>query len=195
MLKESGILTLPDNRTLRDYSNCFRAGIGFDSAYLDLDNKDFLSRCKPKACDSWIGIIHDEVSLRRELVFDDSSSLIGFLIWVPSRIQLIKMKSLFLPNGVLRQRKRPICICSCLWLSVFFFIGKCLLPFFKPLLLNHLLCSILFGSVLSGTTQGTAIYKTPNPYSEEKRLIFFICCPVHVLKTARNNWENSFWNN
>lgn len=44
----------------------------------------------------------------------------------------------------------------------------------------------------SGTTQGTPIYETPNPYSAEKRFIFSICDTVHLLKTARNNWGNSF---
>ena len=29
----------------------------------------------------------------------------------------------------------------------------------------------------------------------EKRPLYFICDPVHLLKTTRNNWENSFWRN
>ena len=44
-----------------------------------------------------------------------------------------------------------------------------------------------------GVEKSTLIYKTPNPYADDERSIFFICDPVHLLKTTRNNWENSFW--
>lgn len=79
MLKDSGILILPDKRTLRDYSNCFKCKVGFDSDFFDVLKKDFVSRSGPKHYDNWVGIIHDEVSLRKELVFDDSGKLIGFV--------------------------------------------------------------------------------------------------------------------
>jgi hypothetical protein len=79
MLKDSGVLELPDKRTLRDYSSCFKAGIGIDPNYLDLVKNDFLSRNNGKDCDGWVGILHDEVSLRQELVFDDTGKLVGFV--------------------------------------------------------------------------------------------------------------------
>ena len=79
MLKDSGPLILPDGRTLRDYGNCFKAGVGFDSTFLDLVKKDFLSRRNAKDSDAWVGVIHDEVSLRQNLVFDNSGKLVGFV--------------------------------------------------------------------------------------------------------------------
>ena len=33
----------------------------------------------PKIVDDWLGIVHDEVSLRQELVFDDMGKLVGFV--------------------------------------------------------------------------------------------------------------------
>ena len=39
------------------------------------------------------------------------------------------------------------------------------------------------------------IDKTNNHYAFEKRPLCFICDPVHLVKTTRNNWENSFWRN
>ena len=51
MLKDSGVLELPDKRTLRDYSGYFKAGIGIDSNYLDLVKKYFLARSNAKNCD------------------------------------------------------------------------------------------------------------------------------------------------
>ena len=52
---------------------------GLNPAFLDLVKKDFNSRSDPKEYDLWAGIIYDEVSLRKELVFDDSGKLIGFV--------------------------------------------------------------------------------------------------------------------
>ena len=46
-----------------------------------------------------------------------------------------------------------------------------------------------------GAPKGTLIFKTNNVYATETRPIYFICDPVHLLKTTRNNWENSFWRN
>lgn len=75
-LKDSGVLLLLDKRTLRDYSNCFKVDSGFDSDFLE---KDFIIRSHPKYYDAWVGIIHDEVFLKKDLVFDDSGKLIGFV--------------------------------------------------------------------------------------------------------------------
>ena len=46
-----------------------------------------------------------------------------------------------------------------------------------------------------GAPKGTLIYKTNNPFADEVRPLYFVCDPVHLLKTARNNWENSCWRN
>lgn len=223
MLKESGILTLPDSRTLRDYSNCFKAGIGFDSAYLDLVKQDFLSRCKPKECDSWIGIIHDEVSLRQELVFDDSGSLIGFVDLGSAQNSIDKVEKSLSSEGCSSPEEATHMF---VFMAVSLFSDwKMPIAFFPTTTIKSFALFNLFWQCVEeleerdlkvltttcdgasphrtfykfhskpGTTQGTPIYKTPNPYSEEKRFIFFICDPVHLLKTARNNWENSFWNN
>ena len=40
--------------------------------------EDFNNRSDPKNSDVWVDIIHDEVSRRKDLVFDDSGKLIGF---------------------------------------------------------------------------------------------------------------------
>ena len=43
--------------------------------------------------------------------------------------------------------------------------------------------------------RGTLIYKTRNHFPIENRPLYFICDPVHLLKTTRNSWENSCWRN
>lgn len=68
-----------DKRILRDYSNCFKVDFGFDLEFLDLVKKDFINRFNFKDYDVWVGIIYDEVFLRKDFVFDDFGKLIGFV--------------------------------------------------------------------------------------------------------------------
>lgn len=38
------------------------------------------------------------------------------------------------------------------------------------------------------------VYSTPHPYDPERQM-YFTCDPPHLIKTARNNFENSGWHN
>ena len=42
-------------------------------------------------------------------------------------------------------------------------------------------------------TSTSFVYKTPNPFCEDRE-IFFICDVPHLIKTTRNCWSNSFAN-
>ena len=70
-------LLSPDSRKL--LTTALKIDSGLDPDFLDLVKKDFSTRSDPKDYDVWVGIIHDEVSLRKDLVFDDSGKLIGFV--------------------------------------------------------------------------------------------------------------------
>ena len=115
-LKDSGVLLLPDKRTLRDYSNCFKVDSGFDSDFLDLVKKDFINRSNPKDYDAWMGIIHDEVSLRKDLVFDDSGKLIGFVNLGSVQIAWIIWSNACLLNKIPQLRQMKLHTCLFLWL-------------------------------------------------------------------------------
>ena len=39
------------------------------------------------------------------------------------------------------------------------------------------------------------VHKVPNPYSMEKRYLYFFVDVPHLLKTVRNCWSNSFGHN
>ena len=43
-----------------------------------------------------------------------------------------------------------------------------------------------------GQTPGEVVYKPPNPYSSDKRDIYFMPNVPHLIKTTRNCWSNSF---
>ena len=225
ILKDSGILVLPDSRTLRDYSKCFKSHIGFESAYLDQVKRDFLQRSNPKDIDFWVGIVHDEVSIRKDLVFDDSGKLIGFVDLGNTQNSIDELeKSLSSKVSPSLAPEEATHMFVFMALSLFSNWKMPLAYFPTTTIKSFALFNVFWQCVEEleqrdfkvltstcdgasphrkfykfhhppGTPKGTLIYKTPNTYSIESRPLYFICDPVHLLKTTRNNWENSFWRN
>ena len=202
MLKDSGLLILPDSRTLRDYSNCFKAGVGFDSTFLDLVKKYFLSRRNPKDSDAWVGVIHDEVSLRQNLVFDDSGKLVGF-VDLGSTQNCIDMLEDSLSSGSSSTHSPDEATHMFVFMVTSLFSDwKMPVAFFPTTTIKSFALYNLFWNcvekleergfkVLSttcdgasphrtfykyhgvpGNTTGVPIYKTQNPYAENDRYIF-----------------------
>ena len=149
LLKDSEVFILPDERTLRDYSNCFQVDAGFDSEFLDSVKRDFNERSNPKDYDVWLEAIHDEVSLQKDLVFDDIGKLIGFVnlgsvqnsIDDPEQCLSSSGNSSIIPELASNPH---VCFYSCQFI---FSIGKCPLLFFPQLPSSLLPSSICSGSV------------------------------------------------
>ena len=78
LLRSSGILTLPSQRTLRDYTHYVKACTGF-SAEVD---QMLISAAKLNSCperDKCVILLLDEMHIRQDLVFDKhSGEMIGF---------------------------------------------------------------------------------------------------------------------
>lgn len=224
-LKDSGILILPDSRTLRDYSNYYKSGAGFNPSFLDLVKKDFIQRSDPKECDCWLGLIHDEVSIRKELVFDDTGKLIGFIDLGETQNSIDQFERL-LSSQVSSTSAPEEATHMFVFMAVSLFSNwKMPVAFFPTTTIKSYALFNIFWQCIEeleqrdfkvltstcdgasphrkfyrfhcppGAPKGTLIYKTNNPYAENERPIYFICDPVHLLKTTRNNWENSFWRN
>lgn len=78
LLRSSGILTLPSQRTLRDYTHYIKASTGF-SAEVDkmLISTAKLDTCPPR--NKCVLLLLDEMYIRQDLVFDKhSGEMIGF---------------------------------------------------------------------------------------------------------------------
>ena len=41
-------------------------------------------------------------------------------------------------------------------------------------------------------TAEDVVYKTPNPFSDDNRDVYFMSDVPHLIKTVRNCWSNSF---
>jgi len=77
-LRNSGVLTLPSDRTLRDYKHSSKSKIGF-SKELDLELYEAVARQQPNHLAKYVGITLDEMHVKEGLFFDKHTrSLIGY---------------------------------------------------------------------------------------------------------------------
>ena len=221
LLKDSELLILPDKRTLRDYSNCFKVDAGFDPEFLDSIKRDFNERSNPKDYDVWVGVIHDEVSLRKDLFFDDEGKLIGFVNLGSVQNSIDDLEQC-LSSSIIPEQATHMFVFMAISL---FSDWKMPIAFFPTTTIKSFALFNLFWKCVEnleergfkvltstcdgasphrkfykfhcppGAPKGTLIYKTNNPFAEDFRPLYFICDPVPLLKTTRNNWENSCWRN
>ena len=76
-LRATGILQLPSESTLRDYTNVFHPKPGFQKSAIDeiiRQTKDFKDEQR------YVALLHDEMSIKADLVYDKrSGELVGLV--------------------------------------------------------------------------------------------------------------------
>ena len=210
-LKDSGVIELPSQRTLRDYTHYSTTTIGFshevdqhlvDVAELSVD------------LHKYVVLIIDEIHIKEELVYDKhQGSLIGFVNLGEINNQLLEFEAaisqesqraplastmlVMMARGLFYKLNYPYAQFGCANLS-----GDQL---FDPVWQAILRLERLGFCVLALTCDGASpnrrlwklhrrtnevIYKVPNPYAIDHQL-YFISDPPHLLKTIRNSWYNS----
>ena len=223
MLQSASALILPSSRVLRDYSSCFKVDAGFHLEQFDRVKTDAIRRGL-KPYEMWINLVHDEVSIRDDLVFDDAGRLVGVVDMGSVQNAIDDLEAL-LSNGYTKERPPDKATHMFVFMAVSLFSEwKMPLAYFPTTTIKS---SALFNVVWEciemleerefkvlvltcdgatphrkfykmhhppNTPPGTLIYKVRNPYAVD-RFVYFLCDPVHLLKTTRNNWENSFWQN
>ena len=79
VLRQSGVINLPSQRTLRDFTNCVKARPGFSH---DVDAQ-LLSSVNTNSCPSWhklVALLLDEMHLKEGLVYDKHTGrMVGFV--------------------------------------------------------------------------------------------------------------------
>ena len=77
-LRDSGVLQLPSQRTLRDYSNCVKARAGFS---VEVD-RQLIQAANLMTCQEWqklVILLLDEMYIREDLVYDKhTGKMVGF---------------------------------------------------------------------------------------------------------------------
>lgn len=214
-LRHSGLITLPSERTLRDYTHWIRAGVGFipevDAQLVKEAN--IISEKDRLVVLSW-----DEMRIKESLVFDKHScSLVGFTNIGDINDQLDKMEQqldvcrkshsnigthmlLFMVRGMFTTLEFPYAHFATRGIS-----ADSLFPIVWEAVQRLESCGMTVIAFccdgasanrkfykMHGTSSGLT-YKTSNPFCEGRE-IFFICDVPHLIKTTRNCWANSFAN-
>lgn len=208
-LRSSGILTLPSQRTLRDYRNAIKPMAGFNPDVIEellILVKDF------KAYQRYVVISFDEVKIQSNLVYDKSSEeLIGFVDLGDSTLNMGSFNDLndiasyclvFYVRGVASKLKFAlgyICttgakshqILATFWDAVsvlelndiYVVAGTC--DGASPNRKFFSLHSLLDGSD-DFSQEDALVYRSKNLFSEDKRYIWFFSDAPHLMKTLRN---------
>ena len=209
-LRNSGVLTLPSDRTLRNYKHASPSRIGFTKE-LDLELLEAVSQQSPHNLAKYVGLVLDEMYVKEGLYFNKHTG------------ELIGYSDLGEINNVLADYEQRLNASDTTPRS----LGKCMLMFmvrglFTPLkfpyvqfvaastkgadvfplvrqAVKHLthLGLIVTTITCDGASDNRRMfqmfnskadlsYKTINVFGLEKREVFFISDPPHLLKTIRN---------
>ena len=213
LLRKSGCLKLPSQRTLRDYTHYTSTTIGF-SAETDRDLFDaaFLSN----DLNRYLFLIMDEVHIKNDLVYDKhNGSLIGFVNLGDTNNKLLQFENamcgkesqedvastmlVFMVRGIFYKLNYPYAQFSCKDLSgdlMFDLVWEAVSR------LERMGFRVL-GVTCDGASpnrrlwklhsqKDEMIYKVPNIFAPEgSRYLYFISDPPHLLKTIRNSWSSS----
>ena len=211
-LRSAGLLTLPSERTLRDYTHWTTAGVGF---LTEVDAQIVKEANIVEDKDRFVVLVWDEMKIKEDLVFNKHTcKLIGFTNIGDINAQLDKLEKecqsepkahsnvathmlLFMVRGM----------CSSLEFPYAHFATKgvtsdALYPLVWEAVYRLESCGF---NVIAFCCDGASpnrkfyrmhgseknIYKTNNPFCED-RCIYFICDVPHLIKTTRNCWSNSF---
>lgn len=196
-LQKTGVLHLPSESTLQDYTNVSCPAEGFTNE--SMDNIRHTARGL-KDHQRFVVLLHDEMSIKSDLVFDKrTGELVGFIKVDEKKRQLATHVLVFYVVGVN----------SSLSASMGYFSTKTatadtLFPlFWKAVGMLERSCDLkVIASVsdkgtpnqrlydMHATGNEANCYKTKNLFARD-RYIYFISDPPHLMKTVRNNLNNS----
>lgn len=212
-LRNSGVITLPSERTLSDYRHHSSSTSGF-SYSTDMQLLDLLKSQEPSELAKYVTVVLDEMYVREGLVFQKSSgALIGYsdLGEINNMLNdaerqyknpdehrrpLAKVMLVFMIRGLFNKMKFAYAQFPAASTK-----GAELFPLFRAVL--HCLTRLGI-CVVAVTCDGASdnrrmfslhnlkdktIYKTTNVYSKNDSPIFFISDPPHLIKTIRNCFQ------
>ena len=218
-LRSTGVLTLPSERTLRDYTHWMKGQAGFDRSV----NRELIKEANVREeKDKYVVLVLDEMKIREDLVFDKHSCrLIGFVNLGDVNDSLDKFEQQC-QNGERRVISEESVATHMLVFMIrglftnleFVFAqfpthgvtGDSLFPIVWEAIRNIEECGLKVIVVTAdgaspnrklfkmhqGLASNKVVYKTLNPYSQDDREVYFMSDVPHLIKTTRNCWSNSF---
>ena len=215
-MRSSGFITLPSERTLRDYTNYIKGKLGFQQQVLEMlqreSNIDSLPESK-----RYVILTLDEMKIKEDIVYDkNTGEMTGFINLgdINNAIQDLQHDN---------ATSHPPVATHLLTLMVRGVFIKLEYPF-AHFGTDNLTAGTLFPIVWEGVqhleemgfrvigitadgashnrkffrmhrksdSDSSCVHKTENPFSEEERFIYFISDPPHLIKTARNCLSHSY---
>ena len=208
-IRTSGLISLPSERTLRDYTHWIKAGIGFSS---EVDTQLIKEAKINEERDKYVVLLWDEMKIHEDLIFDKHTcELIGFVNVGTVNALIDKMAEggdnsrtvashmlLFMVRGMFSKLEFPYAHFATRGIS-----ADALFPLVWDAV--YRLESVGFNVIAfscdgaspnrkfykMNRTEKGLVYKTNNPFSADRE-ICFICDVPHLIKTTRNCWSNSF---
>ena len=205
----SGLLRLPSQRTLRDYTHVIKPSSGFSN---DIDEM-IVKEAKLAKCKEWekhVVLIFDEMHIKEDLIFDKyTGKLKGFINLGTINDHLLQLESkkieyclpdlansvlTFMVRGIFITLHFPYAQFPCKNLT-----GDQIHPLVWEAIQHLELCgfkvlaTICDGAAnnrcfihMHGTPKSSLVYKTKNLYSLEKdRYFYFMIDVPHLMKTTR----------
>ena len=219
-LRSTGVLTLPSERTLRDYTHWIKGEAGFQASV----NRQLIKEANIREeKDEYITLVFDEMKVREDLVFDKHSCrLVGFvnLGEINNTLNTFEQQCKdgeqpIINEGAVATHMLVFMIRGLFTSLEFVFAqfptngvtGDALFPIVWEAIRNIEECGLkvivvtadgaspnrkFFKMHQASKSPGEIVYKTPNPYSLDSRDIYFMSDVPHLIKTTRNCWSNSF---
>jgi len=217
-VRQSGVISLPSERTLRDYTHWISIKDGPQSELLFHIRKSLGVSETEESMPNSYALLMDEMKIRSGLLFKkNTGELVGYANLGDANENLQELVEVL--NGkkvtqkkiaeeilvfMLRDISRPSTSFPVAMYPSVSLSGEKL----YPLVFEVVEALELHGfSIVSITSDGNSpnrkfyricgidnvkpVYKTPNPYASGHNIYFF-CDPPHLLKTTRNNFANSY---
>jgi len=206
-LRNSELLALPSERTLRDYRHFAPSAVGF-SKDTDMQLLDLLKQQPQQNLSKYVSILIDEMYIKEGLVFDKKTgALIGFadlgnINNLFSEYEdtanskpkpLAKAMLTFMLRGTFTNMKflyAQFPAVSTKGMDIFVLLWQAIDRLTRlGLTVLTVTCDGASNNrkmfEMHGLTNGLP-YKTTNVFDVDKQEIFFICDPPHMIKTIRN---------
>lgn len=217
-MRESGFLSLPSTRTLRDYTHHMESSTGF----LPEVSEQLMKEAKMDSIETYeahVALCFDEVRIKENLVYDKHGvRVIGYVDIGSVNNELLKLEQACeneqpeTPGSLLPVAKHMLVF---MVRGLFIDLNFPYAQFATANLTADKLFPLVWEAVekleaadfkvmafvCDGASQNrkffrmhsiNILYKTDNPYAGEPRPIYFFSDAPHLIKTVRNCWANSF---
>ena len=223
-IRSTGVLTLPSERTLSDFTHVVKERVGFQKSV----NQQLINEASVKEeKDKYIVLLFDEMKIKKDLVFDKHTcELVGFVDLgeinnILDRLEHQRRSDTeedespfaendiathmlqFMVRGIFTKLEFPLASIPTREIT-----GDTLFPIVWEAVRNieesglKVVLITADGAApnrkffhmhkTSSMTPEEVVYKTPNPYSNDNRDVYFMSDVPHLIKTVRNCWSNSF---